>query len=81
MKTVNIHDAKTNLSRLIDKASKGDSFIIAKAGKPVVKVTALSTPVASEIRRIGFMTGQISVPDDFDRMGNDEIDHMFGGKP
>jgi prevent-host-death family protein len=81
MKTVNIHDAKTNLSRLIDKASKGDSFIIAKAGKPVVKVTALSTPVASEIRRIGFMTGQISVPDDFDRMGIDDIDRMFGGKP
>ncbi len=81
MKTVNIHYAKTNLSRLVDKASKGEPFVIAKAGKPVVKVTALSTPVASQIRRTGFLEGQISVPDDFDRMGNAEIERMFSGRP
>lgn len=40
MRTVNIHKAKTQLSKLIEKASKGESFVIAEAGKPVVKVTA-----------------------------------------
>jgi prevent-host-death family protein len=78
MKTVNIHQAKTQLSKLIEKASKGESFIIAKAGKPVVRVTALSAPTAAQVRRLGFMAGQISVPDDFDRMGQEEIERMFG---
>ena len=78
MKTVNIHQAKTHLSQLIEKASKGESFIIAKAGKPVVRVTALSAPTAAQVRRLGFMAGQISVPDDFDRMGQEEIERMFG---
>ena len=79
MKTVNIHQAKTQLSKLIEKASKGESFIIAKAGKPVVRVTALSAPTAAQVRRLGFMAGQISVPDDFDRMGKEEIERVFGG--
>ena len=79
MKTVNIHQAKTQLSKLIEEASKGESFIIAKAGKPVVRVTALSTPTGAQVRRLGFMAGQISVPDDFDRMGQEEIERMFGG--
>jgi prevent-host-death family protein len=78
MKTVNIHEAKTQLSKLIEKASKGESFIIAKAGKPVVRVTALSAPTAAQVRRLGFMAGQISVPDDFDRMGQEEIERIFG---
>jgi len=78
MKTVNIHQAKTQLSKLIEEASKGESFIIAKAGKPVVRVTALSAPTAAQVRRLGFMVGQISVPDDFDRMGQEEIERMFG---
>lgn len=80
MKTVNIHQAKTHLSKLIEQASKGESFVIAKAGKPVVKVTALSTPTDAQVRRLGFMAGQISVPDDFDRMGKEEIDRIFGGE-
>jgi len=79
MKTVNIHEAKTQLSKLIEQASKGESFVIAKAGKPVVKVTALSTPTDAQVRRLGFMAGQISVPDDFDRMGKEEVERMFGG--
>jgi prevent-host-death family protein len=79
MKTVNIHEAKTQLSRLVEKASKGESFVIAKAGKPLVKVTALSSPTGAEVRRLGFMAGQISVPDDFDRMGRQEIQRIFGG--
>jgi prevent-host-death family protein len=77
MKTVNIHEAKTQLSRLVDEASKGEPFVIAKAGKPLVKVTALGTPVGTDVKRLGFMAGQISVPDDFDRMGQEEIERMF----
>jgi prevent-host-death family protein len=79
MKTVNIHEAKTHLSKLVDEASKGEPFVIAKAGKPVVKVTALNAPVGTQVRRLGFMTGQISVPDDFNRMGAEEIENTFGG--
>jgi len=79
MKTVNIHEAKTQLSKLIEEASKGETFIIAKAGKPVVKVTAISAPTGAQVRRLGFMAGQIAVPDDFDRMGKEEIERIFGG--
>ncbi len=79
MKTVNIHEAKTHLSKLVEEASKGEGFVIAKAGKPVVKVIALSAPTGRQVRRLGFMAGQISVPDDFDRMGKDEIEGLFGG--
>jgi antitoxin (DNA-binding transcriptional repressor) of toxin-antitoxin stability system len=78
MQTVNIHEAKTQLSRLIDQAVKGESFIIAKAGKPLVKVTRLYAPSAGQIRRLGFMEGQIAVPDDFDSMGAKEIELLFG---
>jgi prevent-host-death family protein len=77
MKTVNIHQAKTQLSKLVDAASKGEPFIIAKAGKPVVKVTALSAPTGAQVRRLGFLTGQVVVPDDFDRMGGDAIERLF----
>ena len=77
MKTVNIHEAKTQLSKLIDGASKGEPFVIAKAGKPIVKVTALDVPTGTEMKRLGFMAGQISVPDDFDRMGAAEIERLF----
>ncbi|HCC55259.1 MAG TPA: type II toxin-antitoxin system prevent-host-death family antitoxin [Desulfobulbaceae bacterium] len=77
MQTINIHETKTHLSRLIDQAVKGDSFIIAKAGKPLVKVTRLDAPSAGNIRRLGFMEGQITVPDDFDRMGSEEIKLLF----
>ena len=79
MHTVNIHEAKTHLSRLIEKAVAGEPFVIAKAGKPLVKVVALDAPAASA-SRLGFMKGQISVPDDFDRMGADEIETLFHAK-
>jgi prevent-host-death family protein len=78
MRTVNIHEAKTHLSRLVDEAARGEPFIIAKAGKPVAKVTALDTPSGSQIRRLGFLAGQIAVPEDFDRMGSAEIERLFG---
>jgi len=80
MKTVNIHEAKTQLSRLIEGAVKGESFVIAKAGKPLVKVTALDEPEPKPVKRRGFMAGQISIPDDFDTMFADEIVDMFEGK-
>lgn len=78
MKTVNIHQAKTQLSKLVEEAGKGEPFIIAKAGKPVVKVMALSAPTGGQLRRLGFMAGQIAVPTDFDRMGSEEIERIFG---
>jgi prevent-host-death family protein len=81
MQTVNIHDAKTNLSRLVEQAAKGEPFVIAKAGKPMVKVIPLNAPDAGQMKRLGFMTGQISVPDDFDHMGNTEIEQLFDGAP
>ena len=80
MKTINIHEAKTQLSKLVEEAAKGEPFVIAKAGKPMVKVTALATPVAAEVKRLGFMAGQISVPDDFDRMGEEEIERIFSAE-
>jgi prevent-host-death family protein len=79
IQTVNIHEAKTHLSRLVEQAAKGEPFVIAKAGKPMVKVTSLDSPVAGQVRRLGFMAGQIAVPDDFDRMGSAEIERLFGG--
>jgi prevent-host-death family protein len=68
--TVNIQEAKTQLSKLVDRAANGEPFIIAKAGKPLVKVTAIDAPAQSQIRRLGFMEGQFAVPNDFDRMHN-----------
>lgn len=77
MLTVNIHEAKTQLSKLVEGAVKGDSFIIAKAGKPLVKVVALDAPTGPQRRRLGFMKGQGTVPDDFDTMGQAEIEALF----
>jgi prevent-host-death family protein len=65
MTTVNIHEAKTQLSRLVERAARGEAFVIAKAGKPLVKVAALDAP--AKPKRLGFLKGEIEVPDDFDR--------------
>lgn len=80
MKTINIHQAKTQLSKLVEEAFAGEPFVIAKAGKPMVKVTALNAPTGKQIKRLGFMAGQISVPEDFDRMGQKEIERLFAGR-
>jgi prevent-host-death family protein len=77
MITVNIHDAKTQLSRLVERAAQGEAFIIAKAGKPMVKVIPLGRTETGTDCRLGFMAGEITVPDDFDQMGSDEIASMF----
>jgi prevent-host-death family protein len=76
MVTVNIHEAKTQLSKLVDRAAKGEPFVIAKAGKPLVKVSALEAPAKPQ--RLGFLAGEIAVPDDFNQMGESEIEAMFG---
>jgi prevent-host-death family protein len=80
MEIVNIHEAKTRLSRLVEQAAKGEPFIIAKAGKPLVKVTAIDALPVKGKRRLGFMAGLIAVPDDFHRMGRKEIEHLFADR-
>jgi prevent-host-death family protein len=80
METINIHEAKTHLSRLIERAVKGEPFIIAKAGKPMVKVTPIDAPESGKKKRLGFMAGQIKTPRDFDRMGAAEIERLFEGE-
>ncbi len=77
MRTYNIHLAKTQLSKLVAQAAQGESFVIAKAGKPMVKVVAIDAPESSQQKRFGFMAGQLKVPDDFDTMGAEEIQALF----
>jgi len=81
MRTVNIREARIHLSRLVQRAANGEPFIVAKAGKPLVKVVPIGTPEANKVNRIGFLDGLIEVPDDFDTMMADEIEEMFYGKP
>ena len=76
MKTVNMHEAKTQLSKLVDAASKGEPFVIAKAGKPLVKVVMLEGHAP---KRLGFLEGKATVPEDFDDMGGAEVEALFSG--
>lgn len=78
MQTVNIHEAKTHLSRLVEQAANGEPFVIAKAGKPLVKVVALNAPEPGQVKRLGFLAGEISIPDDFDELGREEVEQLFG---
>lgn len=80
MLTVNIHDAKTHLSKLVDQAAHGEAFIIAKAGKPLVKVIPLTSDESGAAQRLGFMANEIAVPDDFDTMGAEAVADLFEGK-
>jgi prevent-host-death family protein len=77
MSIVNIHDAKTQFSKLVDQAAAGETVIIAKAGKPVAKLVGLTAPIVPS--RLGFLAGQFLVPDDFDTMGAEDIAEMFNG--
>lgn len=77
MVMTNIHEAKTHFSRLLAQVAAGESVVIAKAGTPVAKLTPVDAPLGAP-KRIGFLAGQISVPDDFDRMGAGEIEALFG---
>ena len=77
MRTVDIHEAKIHLSRLIERAPAGEPFIIAEAGRPLVKVVPIDKPDAGARRRLGFLAGEAEVPDDFGAIGADEIERMF----
>jgi len=78
---LNIHQAKTHLSRLLERVAKGGSVVIAKAGKPIARLVPVGAPKRGDAKRLGFMAGQLRVPDDFDRIGQAEIEALFGGKP
>jgi prevent-host-death family protein len=81
VRQVNMHEAKTHLSRLADEAGAGETIILAKAGKPVAKLVPLTEPEPKkkEPRKLGFLKGKLHVPDDFDTMFQDEIIRMFEG--
>jgi prevent-host-death family protein len=78
MTTVNMHEAKTHLSRLVEMAARGEPVIIARAGKPLVRLVPVDP--APKRRRIGFMEGEFTVPDDFNTMGQEEIEKAIYGK-
>ena len=83
MRTFNIHAAKTHLSRLVDEAEQGDSFIIAKAGKPKVKVTRIDAPSGKAKHLLGSMKGMFILPDNFDEIDKQldkEIEELMLGK-
>ena len=81
MKQVNMHEAKTHLSRLVEEAAAGQAFVICKAGKPMVRVTPLAqSDEAAPVRsRLGMLRGQFSVPDNFDQLCQEEIADLFEG--
>lgn len=80
MQTINIHEAKTHLSRLVEQASAGEEIVIAKAGKPMARLMPLAVPVRAP-RKLGILAGKFDVPDDIDLMFGDEIEAMFYGPP
>jgi prevent-host-death family protein len=78
MRTVNIHAAKTHLSRLVDDAAAGEEIIIAKAGKPVARLVPLAP--SRPKRRLGILAGRMKVPEDFDAPLPDDILDAFEGR-
>jgi prevent-host-death family protein len=83
MRTINIHEAKTHLSRLVDEAVDGKPFVIAKRGKELVQVIPVSVPDLPVKRRIGAMKGMFTLPDNFeeiDRKLDKEIEKLFLGE-
>lgn len=82
MRKVNMHEAKTHLSRLVDEAAAGEAFQICKAGRALVQVTALDATASSPTQksRLGLLKGHCQVPDDFDQLGDDVIPELFEGR-
>lgn len=78
MTTVNIHEAKTQLSRLLARVERGETIVIARAGTPVARLAPVAAPARAA--RLGFLAGQVQVPDDFNTMGATDIDALFGGE-
>lgn len=79
MSTVNVHDAKTNLSKLLDRVANGETIVIAKAGRPVARLMPLEVASLTE-RRLGFLRGRLEVPDDFDQLAAEDIARSFRGE-
>jgi prevent-host-death family protein len=79
MKPVNIHEAKTHFSRLVERAASGETIAIARAGTPVALLVPLDAVEPAQRNRTGFLVGRLSVPDDFDRMAQGEIETQFDG--
>lgn len=77
MKFVDIDEATSQLSELVDEAVNGQDFTITSNGNPVALLSSLESPRPTEQRRLGFMSGFITVPDDFDRMFEKEITQVF----
>ncbi len=77
MRTINIHEAKTHLSRLVEEASEGEEIVIAKAGKPVARLVPVEK--TSKRRKLGILAGKFAVPSDFDAPLPEEVIEMFEG--
>ncbi|MBO1081864.1 type II toxin-antitoxin system Phd/YefM family antitoxin [Roseomonas haemaphysalidis] len=77
MQTVNIHAAKTHLSRLVDAAAAGEEILIARAGRPVARLVPLQEVAAMPRRQLGRLAGRIHVPDDFDAALPDDVVAIF----
>ena len=77
MEKVNIHEAKTNLSRLVDEVAGGAEIVIAKAGKPVAKLVPIGR---SRVRKPGFLKGRIKIAADFDAPLPAELLDAFEGR-
>jgi prevent-host-death family protein len=80
MRTVNVHAAKTHFSRLVDEAASGTEIIIAKAGKPIARLVALTPPEVRAKRRLGILAEQAVVPPDFDAPLPDDVLDAFEGQ-
>ena len=78
VESVNIHVAKTQLSKLVDKVAAGSEVIIAKAGKPVARLVPLATP--GRTRKLGSLKGRVKVPDDFDAPLPAKVLAAFAGR-
>ncbi|MGC9129123.1 MAG: type II toxin-antitoxin system Phd/YefM family antitoxin [Acidithiobacillus sp.] len=77
MTVVNIHEAKTQLSRYVDQAAAGEEIIIARSGKPVARLVPLAEPERPRV--LGLGAGRFRMPEHFDRMAQDDILQMFSG--
>jgi prevent-host-death family protein len=79
MQAINIHEAKTHLSRLVEQAAAGEEIIIAKAGKPLARLVAYA-PLAQTPRKLGMFKGALNIPDDFDAPLPEEVLRLFEGR-
>ena len=77
MDKVSLYDAKANLSKLVEKAQRGETTVITKYGKPAASLTPIENRGQDSIQRTGFFKGRYTVPDDFDTMARDEIIALF----